>query len=126
MSWTFIPRLPSKEAWDRRLFRMASSINNIFTQVEDLLKEKPGYRFFLRGQVAYFDLAAEAAAAEAAKTNPPPPLEPGQLPPRRPVTYVEFSGLRELKDMLKDTVGEREKETVASIIFYEWGWFRHS
>lgn len=119
MTWSFVPTLPTKHAWDTRPFTYASSLEAMFRHIDEFIKAKPQFRLAWRGQVAYYDLKKEAAAP------PAPPLQPGELPPSRPVRYVPFSGLRELRDLIKEHMGEHEKEIIQSVIFYQWGWFRH-
>ncbi len=115
--WTYIPILPSKYAWDNRLFTTAHSLKHILTQLHDKdsehKKKYNGNRLVLPGML-YLR---------------PAPLKDGE---REPPAYrltgpsFAFSGIQDLERVLKEEkVGGREitEEDIEQISFYSNGWW---
>ncbi len=93
--WTFFPVLPTKAAWEGRLFK------ENFTTLDsllDFLKEK---KFIFPGQIVLREMNDMG-------TNK---------------THM-FSGLRELRDLIKDN--KWTQAHIAKVWFYHTGWWSWS
>lgn len=99
--FTFVPRAPTKEAWDRRLMRGCASLKELVDTLQAIIKgPNPSLKFSLRGQIVYRR----------------------QHPNFDMNDFHEFSGVTELASVLESL--KWNPDTIQQIYFYDHGYLR--
>jgi hypothetical protein len=99
--FTFIPRAPTKEAWNNRLMRGCASLKELVDTLQAIIKgPNPSLKFYLRGQIIYRR----------------------QHPKFDMNDFHEFSGVTELAMVLESL--NWNPDTIQQIYFYDHGYLR--
>jgi hypothetical protein len=99
--FNFIPRLPSKEAWNARLFHGFGNLRDLVETLKAIIKgPNPSLRFYLRGQIIFRRRHPEFDMND----------------------FHEFSGVAELAMELEKL--NWSPDTIKEIYFYDHGYLR--